>query len=335
MVDKRFYKHLGPFSLIELLDGIDVDIPEGQFCDLLVKNAAPIAAAGTGEITYLDGKGVVKKALDCKAEVCLVRVENAVHLSDTNAIILISEYPQADFAVILERLYKRLGYGTETNDVFPGVDIGRGVVIGAGTQIGAGTRIDPNSVIGPGVVIGDNCEIGANVVIKFSIIGNNCKIHHGTVLGGPGFGVAKNAKGGVDIPHVGSVLIGNDVTIGCLTTIDRAMFGNTSIGDGTKLDNSIQIAHNVKIGRHCTFAAHSGISGSVTIGDGVIMGGKVGIPDHITVGDGATLAAMANPMRNVPAGEVWSGTPAVPIREHMRQISYLRRMAKAKPKRKS
>ena len=202
-----------------------------------------------------------------------------------------------------------------------------------GAKIGKGSKIGANSVIGPGVVLGKNCQIGANVVIEYSLLGDNCKVHHGAVIGGTGFGVAPSEDGGVDIPHLGRVVIGDDVSVGCLTSIDRAMFGETEIGDGCKFDNQVQIGHNNVIGAHCMFAAHTGISGSCTIGTGVIMGGKAGVADHINIGDGASLGAHSGTMHDIPAGEFWSGYPAMPIRQHMRQVALLRKMTKPKPKR--
>ena len=331
MVEERFYKHLGPLPLIELLDTLDVDIPEGQFGDIQIQNAAPIGQAANADITYLDGKNVAKKSAGCKAAACFVRAGNAHLVGQNNVLALISNQPQADFAKVLGHMYAPLKYGKNGNPSFTNVTPNQGVVIGAGAEIGEGTSIGPNSVIGPGVRIGANCQIGANVVIEFSRLGDGCKIHHGAVLGGTGFGVTPSADGAVDVPHVGSVRLGDHVSIGCNTTIDRAMFGETKIGTGSKLDNLIQIAHNVQIGNNCMFAAFVGIAGSARIGNGVIMGGGVGIPDHISIGDGVTLVAQAGPIRDVPAGETWGGAPATPIREQLRQLSALRKSVKKKP----
>lgn len=335
MVDSRFYKHLGERSLVELLDGLDVDIPEGQFCDTVIRNAAPVSMAGVSDITFVEGKRGLRELQNSKAAVCLVKPDKAELVSAQGILPLITGFPRANFAHILKKLYQPVGYGATNNKLFKGVDIAPGVVIGENTKIGAGTTIGANAVIGAGVVIGKNCRIRANATILFSIMGDNCIVQSGAVLGGDGFGVAVGPKGGVDILHVGRVVLGDNVSIGCQTTIDRAMFGDTSIGDGSKLDNLIQVAHNVRIGKNCMFAAHVGISGSCNIGDGVIMGGRAGLPDHINIGDGAILFAATSPIRDVPAGEKWSGTPAVPAREYMRQLSAIRRLVKKKPGRRT
>ena len=331
MVEQRFCKYLGPFTLIEIIDGLDVDIPEGQFGDTQIQNAAPADQASNVDITYLEGKNSFKKSANCVAAACFVHADKAHLVGGNNVLALISKHPRADFAKILERLYTPLGYGVQNMTEFANVKLAQGVVIGGGVEIGEGTSIGPNSVIGPGVRIGKNCQIGANVVMEFSTIGDGCKIHHGAILGGTGFGVAITDTGGVDIPHVGSVVLGDNVSIGCNTTIDRALFGETKIGEGSKLDNLIQIAHNVQIGKHCMLAGFVGIAGSANIGDGVLMGGGVGIRDHLSIGDGATLAAKAAPIRDVPAGETWGGAPATPVREQLRQLSAIRKLANNKP----
>lgn len=331
MVDTRFYINSGPIALAELLHGLDVDFLEGQFCDMEISNAAPVHLAGVGDISYFESKKKNVSLDSCGASACFVHPDNAGLVGAHNSLAVLSKHPRADFARALSALYSCVAYGDAPVSI-PGVTLGAGVVIGANAKIGAGSSIGANSVIGPGVTIGENCTIGANVVIEFSNLGKGCIVQHGAVIGGSGFGVAAGAKGGVDIPHMGRVTIGNNVSIGCSCTIDRAMFGDTRIGDGCKFDNLVHIAHNVQIGAHSMFAAHVGIAGSTVIGSGVMIGGMAGVSDHITIGDGAVLSGASSTMHDVPAGEVWSGFPALPIRQHMRQIGILRKLSGAKEK---
>ncbi len=335
MVDERFYKRLGPLPLIELVSGLDVDIPEGQFCDLMIENAAPAIQAGVCEITYLEGKTAKKQASSCRAEVCLVEPALAEQVGAQNVLALKTATPRADFACVLARLYEKHPFQQAAGDQFPHVHIAPGAFVDKTAVIGVGTLIAPNAVVGPGVVIGKNCRIGACASVEFTVMGDECHILNGAVLGGDGFGIAMKESSPVEVPHVGRVVLGDRVLVGSQTTIDRAMFGETSIGDGSKFDNLIQIAHNVKIGKNCMFAAHTGISGSVKIGDNVIMGGKSGVADHLSVGDGAVLAAGSSIMHDIPSGEMWSGFPAQPIRQHMREIAIIRKMVKSKTKKKT
>jgi len=331
MVEKKFYNHFGPFPLVELLDGLDVEIPEGQFADIEIMNAAPVDQAGVFDICYYEGRKAKATLSGCKASVCLISPENAEYAGANNIVAILSRNPRTDFTRVLNRLYQPID-AQYSNDGFEGVSIAPGVAIGAGASIGKGTKLGPNAVIGPGVTIGENCAIGANSTIEFATIGSGCTVQNGAVVGGSGFGVAMSKDGCVDVPHVGTVEIGDNVSIGCQTTIDRAMFGATLIGDGCKFDNLVQVAHGVKIGTNCVFAAHVGLSGSCNIGNNVVMGGRVGIPDHINIGDGAVMAANSATMRDIPPGETYSGVPAIPIREHMRQISAIRKLTQKKPK---
>jgi UDP-3-O-[3-hydroxymyristoyl] glucosamine N-acyltransferase len=332
MVDRRFYKHLGPFTLVDLLDGLDVEIPEGQFGDIQIENAAPVNLAGVSDLSFFEGRKAAAEKLSCQAVACFVTAENAPAIGGQGAVAIISKAPRADFAKILDRMYRSHSYDELQDHPPVGVNIAKGAIIAADAAIGTGSSIGPNAVVGPGVIIGNNCKIGANAVVEFSTLGDNCVVHNGAVIGGTGFGVAMTADGCVDIPHVGSVKIGDNVSVGNLTTIDRAMFGETQIGDGCKFDNLVQIAHNVKIGKNCRFAAFVGLSGSCNVGDNVVMGGRVGIPDHINVGDGAMMAANSATMRDIPAGGYWSGVPAMPVREHMRQVTMLKKMLEKKSK---
>lgn len=336
-VDTRFYKHFGPIPLRDLLDGLDIDLIGSQFNDIQINNAAPAHHAGVSDICYFEPSRTDKVLEICGGSACLVRETEAQMIADLGCLPIISKFPRADFARIIERLYVPHAYGPHSYgqtkpSLFPNVELSMGVVLGQGVEIGAGTVIGPNSVIGSGVKLGNNCKIGANVVIEFATIGANCIIHNGAIIGGCGFGVAAGANGGVDIPHVGGVALGDNVSVGCQSTIDRSLFGNTVIGDGCKFDNFVHIAHNTIIGAHCMFAAQVGIAGSCNIGSGVIMGGKAGTSDHITVGDGVTLAGGALTMHDIPDGEMWSGIPAVPIRTFMRQINTVRKLATKKKK---
>ncbi len=205
------------------------------------------------------------------------------------------------------------------------VSIGHGAVIGPGAWIGAGTEIGAGAVIGPGVAIGRDCRIGVGVSIRCALIGDRVHIHAGAAIGEPGFGAAPGPKGLVSLPQLGRAILQDEVRIGANSTVDRGAFGDTVIGERTKIDNLCHIGHNCRIGRDCVMAAYCGISGSVTIGDGCQLGGRVGTVDHITIGAGARIGAGAGVTKDVPAGETWAGYPARPFKDWMRQTAWLTR----------
>jgi UDP-3-O-[3-hydroxymyristoyl] glucosamine N-acyltransferase len=209
-----------------------------------------------------------------------------------------------------------------------GVTIDPGAVIGPRAEIGAGTVIAAGAVVGPNVHIGRDCAIGAGVSIIHALIGDRVIIHPGCRIGQDGFGYLMGAAGHVKIPQIGRVIIQDDVEIGANTTIDRGAMSDTVIGEGTKIDNLVQIAHNVLIGRHCVLASQTGISGSAVIGDNVMTGGQVGIADHVTIGAGAALGAKAGVMHDVPPGARWVGAPAKPVKQFFREVAALERLAR-------
>jgi UDP-3-O-[3-hydroxymyristoyl] glucosamine N-acyltransferase len=208
-----------------------------------------------------------------------------------------------------------------------GVTVDPLAVIGPDVEIGSGTLIGSGAVIAAGVRIGRDCNVGANCSIQFALIGNNVLIHPGCQIGQDGYGfifAATHQK----VPQTGRVIIQNDVEIGAATTIDRGSLRDTVIGEGTKIDNQVQIGHNVTIGRHCLIAGQCGLAGSLTLGDNVALGAKVGINNHVHIGDGAQVAAMAGVKDDIPANGRWGGAIAKPTKQWFREVLALERLGR-------
>src|SRR6478672_11728800 len=200
-------------------------------------------------------------------------------------------------------------------------------VIGADVEIGAGTVIGAGAVIGPGVKIGRDCNVGARTAIQCALIGNNVLIHPGCSIGQDGYGfIFFGPEGHLKVPQTGRVLIQNDVEIGAGTTIDRGSLRDTVIGEGTKIDNQVQIGHNVTIGRNCLLAAQIGLAGSLTIGDNVALGAKVGINNHLKIGDGAQVTAMSGVKDDIPPNGRWGGFFAKPTKQWFKEIIAVERL---------
>ena len=216
------------------------------------------------------------------------------------------------------------------------------VIIGEGSRIGAGSYVGPNVKIGknvtiyPNVTILDECTIGNHTVIWSGTVvrerchvGNDCIIHPNVTIGADGFGFRPDPeKGLVKIPQIGNVIIGNNVEIGANSSVDRGKFSSTVLGDGCKIDNLVQIAHNCKLGKFCIMAGNSGLAGSVTLGNGVIIGGSVSVKDHVTIGDGAMVGAGSGVAADVAAGKVVLGYPAIDARDTLKQWAILKRLVK-------
>lgn len=326
MPDPRFFEDLGPVSLSDLARLTGAELADVSAGDRLVRAVSILARAQADEITFLsDGKYAAELAAT-RASAAFVTPADR-DKTPAGCVALVTPTPHAAYAAAALSLHKpRRHSGAAVSPeatLEEGVFLAPGAVVGPGARIGAGTEIGANAVIGPGVAIGRNCSIGANVTIGFALIGDRVRILAGAVIGEPGFGATAAAGGVVDVPQLGRVIIQDGVTIGANTCVDRGAFDDTVIGENTKIDNMVQIAHNVRVGRNCVMAAHTGISGSVVIGDGAAFGGRAGVADHVNIGDGAQIAAASGIFRDVPAKARWGGMPGQPLRQWMREVAWL------------
>ena len=202
---------------------------------------------------------------------------------------------------------------------FINLNVGNNVLIGGKVKIGKNCSIGHNTIIEQNVIIGNNCQIGSNVILKNSVIGNHTRILDGAIIGKKGFGFFPDKIKNIRYPHIGSVIIGDNVEVGCNNTIDRGSLSNTIIGDGTFLDNQVHIAHNVKIGRNCIITGQVGFAGSATIGNRVMIGGQAGISGHLTIGDNVQIGGGSGVIKSVPSYSKVMGYPAKDIRKFLKE----------------
>ncbi|MFQ3549275.1 MAG: UDP-3-O-(3-hydroxymyristoyl)glucosamine N-acyltransferase [Armatimonadota bacterium] len=284
-----------------------------------VTGVSSVEDAQFGDIVLAADKRYYEKALQSSA-VCIL-TNNSIENSNTDKCIIKTQDPARAFVKILE-LFKDEAIDTpvgisDSAVIYPDANIGNNVSIGSNCVVSRGAKIGDNTILSAGVFIGSCVKIGNNcllhpncVVYNRCIIGNNVILHAGVVIGADGFGYIPSSEGLVKYPHNGIVEIGDNVEIGANSAIDRAKTGKTIIGSGTKIDNLVHIAHNVKIGSNCIIVALSGVAGSVEIGNNVTLAAQSGVKDHIKIGDGAVLAARAGAIGDIPNGAIVSGFPA-------------------------
>jgi UDP-3-O-[3-hydroxymyristoyl] glucosamine N-acyltransferase len=334
MPDLRFFEDLGPASLRELAELTGASLADPAKAGLSIGSVAPLERAGPGEVSFFADRRYAADLAATKAGACFIAPAQAERAPE-GVVRLVTPEPQVAYVLAAQRLHRprALPPGPAihpTASLEDEVVVAPGAVIGPGASIGRGSYVGANAVVGPGVPIGRQCQIGAGAVIGFALVGDRVRILAGAVIGEAGFGVAGGRGGAIDIPQLGRVILQDGVTVGANSCIDRGAFDDTVIGENTKIDNLVQIGHNVRIGRSCVLAAHTGVSGSTTIGDGVRFGGRAGIADHLKIGDGAQVMAAAGLMHDIPAGETWGGIPAVPGRQWFRQVAWLNKISQGR-----
>jgi UDP-3-O-[3-hydroxymyristoyl] glucosamine N-acyltransferase len=306
--------HTTVAELAELLGG-EVEGPG----DLVVSGAASVNDAQEGDLVLAEDERFFARALNSQAT-CVLAKPGIGNDCAGKSVIRVAD-PAGAFGQVL-------GLLVDTSDR-PPVGVGPGTVIARGARLGEEVAIGPNCFVGsgasigdrcvlyPGVYIGDDVSVGEGTVIHpHAVVYARCSIgkrvvlHSGAVIGADGFGYRPGRGGLEKLPHVGTVEIGDDVEIGSNSTVDRAKTGATIIGNGTKIDNLVHIAHNVRIGANCVIVALSGVAGSVEIGDNVTLAAQTGVKDHVTIGDGCVVAARAGVIGNLARGKVVSGFPA-------------------------
>jgi UDP-3-O-[3-hydroxymyristoyl] glucosamine N-acyltransferase len=336
MADPRFHVCKGPFALAGLAGRLGVTIGPGADPRAEITDVAPLAAAGPGHLSFLASKKHSRSLAESKAGAVLIREADS-GLAPPGTALLLTENPERDYARAAALFYPapEAHGGIHPRAIVDpsarleaGVEAGPGAVIGSGAEIGTGTVIGPNTVIGDNCAIGRQCRIGANVTIAYALIGDRVTIHPSACIGQDGFGFAMGAEGHLKIPQLGRVIIQDDVEIGAATTIDRGSADDTVIGEGTKIDNLVMVAHNCRIGRHCVVVGQVGLSGSTVLEDYVVLAGQVGIAGHLTIGAGTIVVARSGVSNSLPAGGIYGGAPAKPVNEWKREIAWLSIMAK-------
>ncbi len=290
--------------------------------ELEINGIRDIENAGKGELTFLANRKYLPLLEQTKASAVICPSD--IELPGMDQIRM--KNPYLGFAKIMQHFFPRKrdemgvhekAYTAPSARIGEGTNIYPGASVGENARIGKNCDILPGCSIGKGAVIGDNCLLYPNVTVYHQCeVGNRCIIHAGTVIGSDGFGFATDEKGEHHkIPQIGNVIIEDDVEIGSNSSIDRAVLGSTRIGEGTKVDNLIQIAHNVQIGKRCFIVAQVGISGSSKVGNDSILAGQVGVVGHIRIGNKCIIAAQSGVLNDVPDGEMYLGSPARPMAE--------------------
>jgi UDP-3-O-[3-hydroxymyristoyl] glucosamine N-acyltransferase len=343
MAQPNFFKQAPSSTLADIAALTQAQLVDPSRGGLQIRGLASLDEAGPMHLAFFDNLKYADQLASTKAGACLIspRFEARV---PAHVAVLRAAQPFHAFVGIARAWHGdalRPQSWFDNDGIAPsaiidasahledGVIVDPLAVIGPRVEIGAGTVIGAGAVIGAEVRIGRDCNVGARSAIQFALIGNNVLIHPGCSIGQDGYGfIFFGPEGHLKVPQTGRVLIQNNVEVGAGTTIDRGSLRDTVIGEGTKIDNQVQIGHNVTIGRHCLLAAQIGLAGSLTIGDNVALGAKVGINNHLKIGDGAQVTAMSAVKDDIPPNGRWGGHFAKPTKQWFREIIAVERLVR-------
>jgi len=342
MAQPTFFKQPPWSTLADIAALTGAHLVDASHAERKVRGLASLEEAGPSHLTFFDNLKYAGQLAQTRAGACFVAERFAVDVPPHVAVLRTAD-PLRAFVILARELYAEslrpsswFGHsGIASSAVIhptahleDDVHVEPLAVVGPGVEIGAGTVIGSGAVIGANVRIGRDCNVGANSSLQFALLGNNVLIHPGCHIGQDGFGFIFFSGRQTKVPQAGRVLIQNDVEIGAGTTIDRGSLRDTIVGEGTKIDNQVQLGHNVAVGRHCLLASKVAVGGSVTIGDYVALGAGVGLNNHIFIGDGAQVTAMSGVKDDVPAKGRWGGFFAKPTKQWFREILAVERLAR-------
>ncbi len=335
--DPRFFARTGPHPLRAVAAAAGGVLACGVDADLPLHGVAPLQSATPAHVSFLDNRRYLDALAATRAGAVIVHPDHAARVPPGCAAIVTAEpYLGWARAAALFHPPPPPRPGVHPSAVVdpscrldPAAEVGPFAVLGAESEIAAGCRIGAHAVIGDGVVLGRDCRIGAHASVSHSLLGERVCIYPGARIGQDGFGFAATAQGTfVTVPQLGRVLIGDDVEVGANSTVDRGSAQDTVIGAGSRLDNLVQIGHNVRLGRCCVIVGQAGISGSTVLEDFVTIAGQAGLVGHLHIGRGTRVGAQAGVMRNLPAGGDFLGSPAEPVQTALRQFAAVRRLAR-------
>jgi UDP-3-O-[3-hydroxymyristoyl] glucosamine N-acyltransferase len=338
--DPRFYSRSGPHSLAAVADAAKADTPAHR---LLLTGVAPLQAAAPSEVSFLENRKYAAVLAGTRAGAVIVHADMAERVPPTAVAIVVAE-PHAAWARVAALFHPipPAQPGVHPSAVVApdaaidaSAEIGPLAVIGARVEIGPRCWVGPHAVVGDGVRLGADCRIGAHVSLSHTLLGDRVIVYPGARIGQDGFGLVPTGERFLSVPQIGRVVLEDDVEIGANTTIDRGALHDTRIGAGSRLDNLVQIGHNVSLGRGCVIVSQVGISGSTILEDHVLVAGQAGLTDHLRIGRRARIGAQAGVMADVPAGVDVVGSPAQPVREFFRQVAVLRRLVREATGRRS